>query len=112
MPWPEIVIGARHWISEKLFARWQTERHEVEQCAVHIWRKCLFADQCAPGTVAGIAWRHMRKTLLTHRRTDAVCTDQQIRVDDFAIGKMRADFILVLLKFREAPPAVIMIGCK
>src|SRR5262249_57764199 len=96
--------------AEELFARRQCERHELEQCLVYLWRKCLFADQCAPSTIAGISRRDMRKALLTHRRADSIRTDQQIRLDDFAIRKMPSDPIVVLFKFRETSPTVIVIG--
>ena len=54
----------------------------------------------------------MRCALLSHRRADAVGTDEQVRFDRFTIGKTRRHRTRILREVQEPASAVIVLGWK
>ena len=112
MAGPQIVVRARHRIAEKLLARRQPERHEFEQLAMGGGRNGAFRDQRAPGGIAGIERRRARQGLLAHGGADAVGAHQQVRMQRFAVGKMRRHRIRALGEAGEPASAVIARGRK
>ena len=69
--------------------------------------KALSAISARQARIAGVKRRHIRRTLLSHRRTDAVGAHQQIRLDVFAIGKMRVDSVRVCVNRQSAPAMIV-----
>src|SRR5512147_3238767 len=104
----QVVVGTRHGIAKKLLAGRQTERHVLEKFAMHVGRKGAFRNQRPPGRIARVTRRHIRRTLLSNRRPDPIRAHEQIRLNDFAIGKMRVDSVPTLPELRQSAPTMIL----
>ena len=90
------VAETGHRVAEHVFARGKAEGEFRKQVAVGPGRQVIFVGQSAPGDVAGVTRRRVRRKLRAHRGADAVGTDQQVAPCRGAVAEMRSDAVRIL----------------